>query len=330
MTMNANQQWIKLIRDLINNGTPVVRRGLSAFEILSYTSKINMKQPLITIRERNVNYKFLFHEAYYILTGKNNMEILESMKGFYKYSDDGNLFRGAYGPRIINQLSHIVLSLLEDPFTRQAVLTIWEPNPAKSKDIPCTISMHFQLRQDKTNEYFLDCFVTMRSSDAFIGWIYDVFNFSMISLYVLLLLKRSILNVESNSFKSMDKIENLHLNLGNLYLTANNQHIYSENIDFVTRFLLDSKEEDNLRKINLVNIPAEIAMLSYDDLDIFLTETVNKYKTESKNYLQEEVPYSKINHAPDALLYLLESYKDKPKQYFTDLISDTVQEIYSE
>jgi thymidylate synthase len=53
----------------------------------------------------------------------------------------------------------------------------------------------------------------MRSSDAWLGWVYDVFNFSQISLYVLLQLK------------SQHKIK---LELGELTLTAGSQHIYQQ------------------------------------------------------------------------------------------------------
>jgi thymidylate synthase len=42
---------------------------------------------------------------------------------------------------IKQQLDYVVEALVKDNDSRQAVLTIWRPSPAPSKDIPCTVSI---------------------------------------------------------------------------------------------------------------------------------------------------------------------------------------------
>jgi hypothetical protein len=54
-------------------------------------------------------------------------------------------------------------------------MTIWERNPAPSKDIPCTTSAQFIIRNEQLHGIF-----TMRSSDAWLGIPYDCFTFGQI------------------------------------------------------------------------------------------------------------------------------------------------------
>ena len=113
---------------------------------------------------------------------------------------------GAYGPPIIDQLPYIVKSLITDRTTRQAVLTIWRPRPYPSKDIPCTVSMQWLIRDDQ-----LHCITNMRSNDIWLGAPYDIFTFSMVSNYLLLLIN------ECTTSK---------VSLGLLYLNAASLHLY--------------------------------------------------------------------------------------------------------
>jgi hypothetical protein len=89
------------------------------------------------------------------------------------YSDDGSTLAGAYGPRWAEQYTYLLDVLKEDTNTRQAVITIWRPNPQPSKDIPCTVMMHFMIRDFK-----LHLTTYMRSQDLWLGFPYDVHTFT--------------------------------------------------------------------------------------------------------------------------------------------------------
>lgn len=207
--MTADQAWMNLICDVYNRGSIVRPRGIACQEILSYTSRIDMEKPITTIRPK-LGYKFLAAEAWWIITGRNDVaSIKQYSPHIATFSNDGVRFDGSYGPRIIDQLRYIVDTLVTDESSRQAVLEIWRPNPRPSKDIPCTIAVQWMIRERGGVKY-LDCFDTMRSSDAWLGWPYDVFNFSMLSSYIALLLRNHGLCVQ----------------LGTLHLTAASQHLY--------------------------------------------------------------------------------------------------------
>lgn len=208
----ANHVWLTTLDNLINFGSVAAPRGKKIKEFLGYTSTIDMNYPIVMVPGRALGYKFQAAEAAWILGGQNDVaSIAPYAAHISKFSDDGIRFAGSYGPKIIEQLSYICKALADDQDTRQAVMTIWRERPAPSKDIPCTVSIQWFIRDNK-----LHCIDHMRSSDIWLGWPYDVFNFSMLSFIV-----RSIL-------RDTYQIE---VDIGELRLIAGSQHLYESNLE---------------------------------------------------------------------------------------------------
>jgi thymidylate synthase len=209
----TNMNWQNLLYSIMTHGSLISPRGKRTKELMGFKSMIDMNQPVITIKERNLGYKFMAAEAAWIMSGDNRVSTIAPFsKAISNFSDDGILFFGAYGPKIRDQLGHVVQSLSSDQDSRQAVITIWRPNPRASKDIPCTISCQFMIRNG-----LLHCFMNMRSSDAWLGVPYDWFNFSMLSAGLALMLRE----------------KGVHVKLGTLHFYAASQHLYEDNWDKV-------------------------------------------------------------------------------------------------
>jgi thymidylate synthase len=189
-------------------------------ELLGFKSEVDMHWPIVTLAKRKLGYKFMCAEAWWILSGQNRVaEIARFSKEIANFSDDGLFFFGAYGPRIVDQLPHVIRCLSTDNSSRQAVINIWRESPPISKDIPCTLSVQFIIRDGQ-----LDCFVNMRSSDAWLGVPYDWFNFSMLSGAVCLLLK---------------SVMSYNLRLGTLHFYAASQHLYEKNFEIAQDIVRD-------------------------------------------------------------------------------------------
>lgn len=179
----ATFAWQEVLLPLCSNhpestGTRIISpRGKLTRERLHVSVAFDLRNPVVGIRQRKLNYSFMAAEALWILSGDDSATpVVEYNSRMLQFSDDGETFAGAYGPPVVNQLDWCVEQLLQDVDTRQSVLTIWKQKPEPSKDIPCTIAMTFNIRQDKLN-----CHVFMRSSDTYIGLPYDFFVFSMIA-----------------------------------------------------------------------------------------------------------------------------------------------------
>jgi len=145
-------------------------------EIFQHTVSVDMRRPVLLNKSRKISKKFMAAEAYWILSGDNTVAgICPWNKNMLEYSDDGIYFGGAYGPPVVDQLPYVIRTLEKDGGSRQAGLTIWRPKPGHSKDVACTISTFFMIRWNRLYQ-----FVTMRSSDVWLGLPYDIFTFSML------------------------------------------------------------------------------------------------------------------------------------------------------
>ena len=212
---DVNQVWLHLLATLLATGKPHAPRNEQTLELLGYQTIIPMESPVVTVTARKLGRKFLAAEAAWILSGDNRVSsIAPFSKEIVKFSDDGLTFNGAYGPRFVDQVGYVVRSLARDPETRQAVLTTWRERPSASVDVPCTVALQFILRDGR-----LHCMVTMRSSDCWLGIVYDWHAFSMMASYVLLSLRCQ--GGVAPFWKDVT--------LGDLYLTAGSQHLYLRN-----------------------------------------------------------------------------------------------------
>jgi len=205
----ANNAWGDALGSVVHEGVEVTSRGMLTKELINNTLVVDMSYPEVNLPERKLNIKFRAAEAAWILSGDNRVDTISKYcKAYRTFSDNSVFMAGAYGPPVVDQLSYIARALGEDMYTRRAVLTIWRPRPYPSKDIPCTVSLQWLIRDDK-----LHCIANMRANDIWLGTPYDIFTFSMISQYIIAEFKRSI---------NEDMVPGL------LYLNAASLHLYEK------------------------------------------------------------------------------------------------------
>lgn len=217
---SATEAWLERLNYLMQYGKHHNPRGMDTIELLGSTLEFDMNRPVIYHELRKSNYRFMASEAEFIANGDNRVASLSRYnKNIAQFSDDGLIFNGNYGEPFNSQVGYVVNTLLNDPSSRQAVLTIWQPNPVVSKDIRCTVSMQFLIRDGE-----MHTMVYMRSSDAVWGLCYDVFNFVIMTLRILTL------------FNSMGD-EPIMIRLGTMKLIAGSSHIYEQHYGLVATIL---------------------------------------------------------------------------------------------
>lgn len=206
--VTATQAWLQQLKNCVDDGYECG----NTIELLSSSLCFDMNHPMVLSKGRKVNYGFMFAEAAYIIQGWSNVRYLEShISKFGNYSDLYPLQQGSYGPPFVEQVRYVVETLEDNDESRQAVMTIWRPNPRRSKDIPCTLSLQFLIRDNK-----LHTIVTMRSSDIFTGLIYDMFCFTAMSAVVL-------------AFLDFD------VKLGTCWINAGSSHLYKRDFDRIKK-----------------------------------------------------------------------------------------------
>lgn len=136
---------------------------------------------------RKMPMRYAIGELLWYLSGNNNLSEISKFAStaWARMSDDGITVNSNYGHKIqhfygFDQFEYIERLLREDPNTRQAVVHIKDPrdvleNP--TKDVPCTLTLQFLIRDNK-----LHMTTVMRSNDIWMGFPYDVFQFTCMQI----------------------------------------------------------------------------------------------------------------------------------------------------
>ena len=168
--------WFELLSRLYNDGRPVSPRGFETHELLGVQLRVDdMTKNILVHPARGLSYRFAIAEWIWMAAGRSDVAtVVKYNKNIAQFSDDGIIFAGAYGPQMLKQIPW-AMDQLAKPGCRQAVIQIWQPMPALSKDIPCTLSWQLLARDGK-----LSAVITMRSSDIWLGLPYDFINLSQL------------------------------------------------------------------------------------------------------------------------------------------------------
>ena len=243
MLTTINKAWLDTVKTLINQGDEASPRGMKIKEILACQTVVPMTEPVLSIKERKLGYRFMPGEAYWIISGDDRVKTIERYsKSIAHFSDDGQKFFGAYGTKIREQINYVVDKLAQDLDSRQAVINIWRESPGKTNDVPCTISAQWIIRNNT-----LLCIDTMRSSDIWLGWPYDIFNFSMISAFIALKLREEY---------------GIKVNLGWIALNAGSQHLYEVNWPSA-RVCLSDNEQFEVEPLDLDEFDGPYDLLNH-------------------------------------------------------------------
>lgn len=178
-SVSLDNIYLFVAKSLLTYGNQTNPRGLPCIELNPGTFELkDPRMNILTNQTRKINKAYAAAELFWILTSRNDVAFLDAYNPHVKqWSDNGKTFNGAYGPRVMPQWNYVLNKIKEDPDTRQAIMTIWTPNPTPSKDIPCTIALHFMQRRGALN-----LIVYMRSNDFWLGLPYDVHTFTCMQI----------------------------------------------------------------------------------------------------------------------------------------------------
>lgn len=282
-----NSFLVDMSKLLIKEGRERKVRGHVCYE-LPYPALFKITNPrarLVTIAERAWNPVLPYVESLWLGLGRNDLVMPSSyLPRLSEFSDDGITLRAAYGPRFrywqggtgdyninrieqdstdlksgIDQFKFVIELLKKDPASRQAIITIGDPEKdcfdvagdiKETLDRPCTRNLQFIINDGK-----LDMYVHMRSNDFIWGATgVNIFNFTFLQEIF-----SGILNVE----------------VGVYYHMVNNFHYYEKHREKVERIAAISEFED-------ISHTYATSFNSLDDYDKHLRELEN-YEIKIRN-----------------------------------------------
>lgn len=205
----AFEHWYKLL--LEQNEVNDSRDGEVVGEIVNAVAVINdPTRCIMTNNIRKMSMRYAVGELLWYLSGNNKLEEIQKYtKAWDRMSDDGETVNSNYGFCIMNkygfdQWEYVEQMLRDNPATRQAVIHIKTADDNASKDVNCTVCLQFFIRDGK-----LYMTTYMRSNDIWLGFPFDVFQFT--AMQVLMSMK-------------------LGVGLGTYTHVAGSLHLYKRNV----------------------------------------------------------------------------------------------------
>lgn len=196
---DINSIYKSLGKLILQEGRLVNPRGFDTYELNDVVLIAwNPRVRVIQLKNRRYNPVFGLIEFLHFFTGDSKPDMLshyvKNVKNFVNPAT--GLLDGCYAPRLtnlelydprvypkrktlrLNQLELVYRRLKKDPNTRRAVISIYNPvydYNDDSLDIPCNDFLIFRQIDGKLN-----LTVICRSSDYYIGFIYDTFEFQLL------------------------------------------------------------------------------------------------------------------------------------------------------
>ena len=173
---NVSFATVDGLDDLMADGAEVAAGGQRTRELVHRVTVL--ERPLerfVFVPGRRNDAFAQMAEALWVMAGRKDLPWLERyLPRACEFSDDGGqTWRGAYGPRLrrredgIDQFEEVRRLLVEDPSTRRAVMSLFDPGVdlTATVDIPCNNWLGWLLRDGA-----LHLAVAVRSNDAVWGF----------------------------------------------------------------------------------------------------------------------------------------------------------------
>ena len=268
---DAVNGYVDLANHVLKYGNVSTPRGLETKELEDATIHIADVFNVLPIGVgRGIVPGIAAVEALQIIGGVTAPNIVLAVAPqFAKYIEPDGHFHGAYGLRTAGQYDIAVERLKQDRETRQAVVTIWNPqidSVGGKNDYPCTLSQQFRIRNNKLNMT-----VHMRSNDVWLGAAYDFFQFTRVQIAI-----ASILGIEPGTYAH---------HVGSLHIYKNNYESVEKLTHTSSRAKIPSITGRSWREISAV---AFTILQSMSDTSILplLNESEQWYATSMINAIK--------------------------------------------
>lgn len=162
------------VQELLRHGADVVVRARQTKELVGRMTRLERPLERYLFLPRRHNDVFAqFAETMWVLAGRDDIGWLKRyLPRAPDFSDDGETWRGAYGPRLrnwgtVDQIDAVRKLLSVDRASRQAVMILFDParDYTVSKDIPCNNWLGWIVRD---NRIYLN--TAVRSNDVWWGF----------------------------------------------------------------------------------------------------------------------------------------------------------------
>ena len=186
-------QYLDLLNRILENGVDRDdRTGVGTRSIFGHQMRFDLAAgfPLLTTKKLHV--KSIIHELLWFLAGDTNIGYLQKngVRIWNDWADANGDLGPVYGaqwrswPRrdgtTIDQVSDVVRSIRDNPYSRRLVVTAWNPDDIEKMALPpCHCMFQFYVADAR-----LSCQLYQRSADVFLGVPFNIASYGLLTLMI--------------------------------------------------------------------------------------------------------------------------------------------------
>lgn len=167
---------------ILSRGRPITPSRGAAREVVGACLELTNPRARLSRTETRRREVSTIAELCWYLSGTGDAApMVFYLRRYAENAENDGTIHGAYGPRMFgdgDRIPEVIAALKSNPDSRRAVVQIFDHTdlgPTRYRDIPCTCTMQFLLRDG-----LLHLVVNMRSNDVYSGLLHDVFAFTML------------------------------------------------------------------------------------------------------------------------------------------------------
>lgn len=198
--MSVDKIYLELVSDVLDNG--VVRNdrtGTGTISVFGRQARFNLQDGFPLLSLKHTSFKNIVHELLWFLSGDTNIGYL-NRNGVHiwdEWADENGELGPIYGHQwrrwggMIDQVRDTLDLLKQDPNTRRAVISAWQPSQLPNHGVlpsenpkmgamalaPCHCMFQFYVVNDR-----LSCLLYQRSADLFLGVPYNIASYALLTM----------------------------------------------------------------------------------------------------------------------------------------------------
>lgn len=189
------KNYLDLLSEVNDLGAPKpTRTGVDTLSLHGRSLRFNLSDGFPIVTTKRIHFKSVVWELLWLISGSSNIKMMtdNGVTIWNEWADaDGNLgpvygvqwrnWEACNGALYIDQLGKAIHALKNNPFDRRIIVSAWNVGELHNMKLPpCHMMYQFLVRKMKDGMY-LDCIMTQRSVDTFLGLPFNISSYALLT-----------------------------------------------------------------------------------------------------------------------------------------------------
>lgn len=186
--------YLNLLQHVLENGEKRTdRTGVGTISCFGAQARYDLSNSFPLVTTKKVHLKSVIHELLWFVKGDTNIKYLQDngVTIWDEWADENGNLGPVYGAQwrawqtargeTIDQLSHVVEDLKNNPYSRRHIVCAWNPGEVPNMALPpCHAMFQFYV----SGEGDLSCQLYQRSADLFLGVPFNIASYALLTMMV--------------------------------------------------------------------------------------------------------------------------------------------------